>query len=100
MLPQILVLLAAVGGTAFLLGGGVWLWRRLERLESGEPGGAAGRPRLDGEVEELRRELEASREERRRLAERVDFLERLLEERDGPGSGERRPGSDGPDAAG
>lgn len=100
MLPQLFVLLAAVGGTALLLGGGAWLWYRIERLEGRQPGEAAGRPRLGDELDEVRRELDETRTETRRLAERVDFLERLLEARDDPGGEGRRLTGGGPDADG
>lgn len=95
MLPQLLILLAAVGGTALIIGAGVWLWTRTERLEGRGPGDATGRRQLEGELEDVREELAATRNETRRLVERVDFLERLLEGRDDAGDGDRRPGGGG-----
>ena len=90
-----------MSGTALILGGGAWLWHRVARLERRQPGGAAEGPRLRSELEEVRRELDDTREETRRLSERVDFLERLLEAGERP-RGERRglvggrPGGEGP----
>lgn len=82
MLVEILVLLAAIAGTAGLLGAFGWLWYRVRALEEtlggrgrsvlafgGQRGGEHGQ---EPEIPEVRRELA-------RLAERVDFLERLLE---------------------
>lgn len=98
MLPQLLILLAAIGGTALIIGAGVWLWSRTERLEGRGPGDPDGRRPLEDELEDVREELAATRDETRRLSERVDFLERLLEGRDDAGDGDRRPGGGGPDA--
>lgn len=75
-LVELFVILAAVvgsGGMVAVLG---WLWYRTRRLE--EPGS-----RLE-ELRALRDELEVTRETTRELAERLDFLERLLEAGDDP----------------
>lgn len=85
MLPQLLVLLAAIGGSALILGGGAFLWYRVQRLEDRGTGGGGNRRRLQAELEEVRDELAGTREETRRLAERLDFLERLLESGEGSG---------------
>lgn len=99
MLPQLLVLLAAIGGTALVLGAGVWLWSRTERLEGrGPPADAGERRQLEGELADVKEQLAATRDDTRRLSERVDFLERLLEGRDDAGDGDRRLG--GGDAPG
>lgn len=97
MLPQLLVLLAAVGGTALIVGAGVWLWSRTARLEGPGPGVSAERRQLEGGLEDVKEQLAATRDETRRLSERVDFLERLLEGRDDVGDGDRRPGGGGSD---
>lgn len=93
MLPQLLVLLAAVGGSALVAGFGVWLWTRAEGADRrGVVGQGGDRAALERELEGVREELETTREETRRLAERVDFLERLLESGEG-GDGEVSPRS-------
>lgn len=98
MLPQLLVLLAAVGGTALIIGAGVWLWSRTERLEGRGPGDPQERRQLEGELADVKEQLAATQDETRRMSERVDFLERLLEGRDDAGDGDRRPGGGEPDA--
>jgi len=99
MLPQILVLLAAIGGTTLLLGGGGWLWYRIERLESRGATRPAGDGEPTGEVDDLREQLALTQEEVRRLDERLDFLERLLEEGATTEEGRRLAGEEhrGPD---
>lgn len=94
MLPQLLVLLAAISGTALLLGGGGWLWYRIRRLEERGTGPGGGRREVATEIEQLEEELASNRRQTRALAERVDFLERLLEAGDGPDGARGRPTGD------
>lgn len=89
MLPQLLVLLAAIGGTALLLGAAVWLWYRLSRLEEDRAVPPGDRRQLLAEIESLQDELAGTRRETRDLSERVDFLERLLEAGEGPNGADR-----------
>lgn len=102
MVAEILVLLAAIAGTAGLLGAFGWLWLRVRELE-GRVGARTGAPGLapsgrapSGEDAEGLEQADLP-EAVARLNERVDFLERLLEgdrER-GPEHG-RLPASAGP----
>lgn len=82
-LPHLLIIFAAVAGTTFVLGGAGWLWYRIEQLEKKVEGGSAARPELSGDPDELREELAETQEETRRLAERMDFVEKLIEGGDG-----------------
>ena len=89
MLPQLLVLLAAVGGTALLLGGATWLWYRLSRLEEDRTVPPGDRRELLAEIENLQEEMASTRRQTRDLSERVDFLERLLEAGEDPNGADR-----------
>lgn len=82
-LPHLLVLFAALAGTTFVLGGAGWLWYRVAQIEKRIEGGSAAGPEPALDVEELREELAETREETRRLAGRMDFVEKLIEGDDG-----------------
>lgn len=71
---EVLILFAAVFGSGAMVAIGLWIMGRLRRLEEG----AAVQADLAGQVEALREQLAATREEVGELAERVDFAERLL----------------------
>jgi hypothetical protein len=77
-LVELLVLLAAVSGTAWIVGTVAWLWYRTKRLEEAILHGGGDRPHLASELEDIRSQLTASGDEVERLRERLDFLERLL----------------------
>lgn len=85
MMVWLLIMLAAIVGSAWVFGAWGWLWVRVKRLEEG--GAGAAEARLLRELDQLREQVASTDEEARRLAERVDFLERLLEapERGHPG---------------
>lgn len=92
MLVEILVLLAAVGGSASIVGAFAWLWHRVSVLERS---GVTVSPivlRLPEEVATVRAELADRSEAVVKLEQRVDFLERLLEPSD-PGAQLRAPQS-------
>jgi len=72
------VLIAAVVGSAGMVGVLAWIHQRLRRLESGT---APDSDRLLAENADLRDQLEAMRSDLNALDERVDFTERLLEGR-------------------
>jgi hypothetical protein len=74
---EVLVVLAAVSGSAWVMGMLGWLWHRVKRLE--EQGGAGGTRPLASELEQIEGRLTASGRDLERLDERVDFLEKLLE---------------------
>lgn len=88
--PVILIILAAVAGSTGMVGFAGWIMHRLSRLESMAPGELQ---RLLSENEALRDQVEALRSDMKKLDERVDFTERLLEgkkpESIGPGSDTR-----------
>jgi hypothetical protein len=77
-LVELLVLLAAVGGSTWIVGTVAWLWYRTKRLEDRIERGGSYRPHLAKELDDLRMELAASNEDVHLLLERLDFLERLL----------------------
>jgi predicted nucleic acid-binding Zn-ribbon protein len=77
-LVELLVLLAAVGGSSWIVGTGVWLWYRTKRLEERIEGRGKDAPHLAKELDDVRIEVAASNEDIRYLRERLDFLERLL----------------------
>jgi hypothetical protein len=81
-LVELLVLLAAVGGSTWIVGTVAWLWYRTKRLEDRILGQAGSAPHLGSELHDLAIQLQASKEEVYQLRERVDFLERLLSEGD------------------
>lgn len=80
-LVEVIVLLAAVGGSAWLVGMLAWIWFRVKRLED-QPEALRRLQRelesQEGELSELRRQIAA-------VSERVTFSERLLE-RGNPGA--------------
>lgn len=82
MIFWLLIVLAAIVGSAWVFGAWGWLWYRVKQLEQGRSGELQGRQLLS-ELDVLREEVASTQEEARLLAERVDFLERLLEGRDG-----------------
>jgi hypothetical protein len=77
-LVELLVLLAAVGGSTWIVGTVAWLWYRTKRLEDRIEARGSDRPHLAKELDDLRMELAASNEDVHYLRERLDFLERLL----------------------
>jgi hypothetical protein len=77
-LVELLGLLAAVGGSTWVVGTGAWLWYRTKRLEERMEGRGSDAPHLAKELDDLRIELAASNEDVHSLRERLDFLERLL----------------------
>jgi hypothetical protein len=77
-LVELLVLLAAVGGSSWIVGTGAWLWYRTKRLEERIEGRGSDAPHLAKELDDLKIELAASNEGLHYLRERLDFLERLL----------------------
>lgn len=77
-LVELLVLLAAVGGSTWIVGTVAWLWYRTKRLEERIEGRGRDAPHLAKEVDDLRTMLTASNEEAIYVRERLDFLERLL----------------------
>lgn len=82
MLAELLILLAAIVGSAWIVGGWGWLWYRVKRLEERGRGAGEGRERLPAELASLEQALADARKDTEILAERVEFLERLLEDRD------------------
>lgn len=77
-LVEFLVLLAAVGGSSWMVGMLGWLWYRTKRIEDAALGGRDGPKALLTEVEELKDAVSAGDRELERMTERLDFLERLL----------------------
>jgi hypothetical protein len=74
-LVEVIVLIAAVGGSGWLVGMLAWLWFRVKRLE--EQPDALGR--LRHELESQESELNELRREIASMSERMAFSERLLE---------------------
>jgi hypothetical protein len=77
-LVELLVLLAAVGGSSWMVGTLGWLWYRTKRLEDRIAARGSDTPQLAQELDHLRAELAASNEDVHYLRERLDFLERVL----------------------
>jgi hypothetical protein len=77
-LVELLVLLAAVGGSSWMVGTVGWLWYRTKRLEDRIEAGGGDTPHLAKELDDLRAELAVSNEDVHYLRERLDFLERVL----------------------
>jgi hypothetical protein len=77
---ELLVLLAAVGGSSLVVGTVAWLWYRTKRLEDRILRQGERAPDLATEIRDLKRQLQASDEDVSQLRERLDFLERLLHE--------------------
>ncbi len=79
MLVELLILLAAIGGSGSIVAVLAWLWHRVKRLE--ETGGLGGKDaeRIIAELERMRDEVSESQDGVKMLRERLDFLERLLE---------------------
>ena len=73
----VLIILAAVLGTAVFVSLIAWFANRLQRLESGG-GGASEIGRLESELDDLRAELQQAHADISDLSERLDFTERLL----------------------
>lgn len=90
-LVELLVLLAAVGGSAWVCGTMVWLWHRTKQLEDRILGQAGSAPHLMAELHELRSQLQASNQDLDELRQRLDFLERLLGGGEGGRSGTLGP---------
>lgn len=74
----LLLLFAVVGGSAGMAGMFGWILHRLSRLESGLPDDTN---RLLAENNALRDQVESLQSAMTALDERVDFTEKLLEER-------------------
>jgi hypothetical protein len=81
-LVELFVLLAAVGGSTWIGGTVVWLWYRTKRLEESILNQKKASPHLASELESIRTELSVSNEQVGLLRERLDFLERLLNQGD------------------
>jgi hypothetical protein len=81
-LVELLVLLAAVGGSTWIVGTVAWLWYRTKLLEDRILRQAGSAPQLASELHDLKTQLQASNEDVDHLRERLDFLERLLNEGD------------------
>lgn len=80
MFGEILILLAAIGGSGWVVGMFAWLWHRVRVLEMATAGvRATDAAQLRAELASLGGELSGNHEELEKLHERVDFLERLLE---------------------
>jgi hypothetical protein len=77
-LVELVLLLAAVGGSTFVVGMAAWLWHRIKRLEDAALGHSDAPMAVLTEIEELRDALNAGDREVERMSERLDFLERLL----------------------
>lgn len=72
---ELMVLLAAVAGSGTMVALLMWFAGRLRRLETG---GGRDVEQLAQQVEALREQLGATRDEVLELHERVEFAERLL----------------------
>lgn len=77
-LVELLLLLAAVGGSTWIVGTVAWLWYRTKRLEERIEGRGSDAPHLAKKVDDLRTMLAGSNEEVHYVRERLDFLEQLL----------------------
>jgi hypothetical protein len=77
-LVELIVLMAAVSGSVWIVGIGGWLWHRIKRLEDAALGQGGPPKELLAELEQLKEVLSAGDHERELLNERLDFLERLL----------------------
>ncbi len=75
---EVLILLAAVGGSGAMVGFLGWLLYRVKRLESGINADNADVERVLEQVDALREQLMTVHDEMGQLGERVDFAERLL----------------------
>jgi hypothetical protein len=75
---EVLILLAAVGGSGAMVGFLGWLLYRVKRLEGRGTADNADVERIMEQVDGLREQLSNVREEIGELHERVDFTERLL----------------------
>ena len=75
-LPILLLLFAAIGGSATMVAILGWLFHRLNRLESMGPERLR---ELHSNHETLREHLDSLQEELGLLSERLDFTEKLLE---------------------
>lgn len=74
----IIVLLAAVGGTALLMGLAVSAMRRLNQLEGRGIAGSSDLGRVLDQLDAIQDQVAALRAETAELTERVDFSERML----------------------
>jgi hypothetical protein len=77
-LVELLVLLAAVSGSTWIVGTVAWLWYRTKRLEEAILNRERASPHLAAELEDIRTDLSVSKEQVGLLRERLDFMERLL----------------------
>jgi hypothetical protein len=77
-LVELFVLLAAVSGSTWIVGTVAWLWYRTKRLEEALLNQERASPHLASELEDIRTELSVSNEEVGLIRERLDFMERLL----------------------
>ena len=75
---ELLILLAAVGGSGAMVGFLGWLLHRVKRLESVSRADNADVERVMEQVDALREQLMTVHDEMGELNERVDFAERLL----------------------
>lgn len=75
---EVLILLAAVAGSGGMVGFLGWLLYRVRRLEAGRGGGGEDVEQLAEQLDVLRAQLSAVRDEMGQLSERVEFAERLL----------------------
>lgn len=79
-LAETLILLAAIGGTGWLVAMFGWLWHRLRRLEDALGPTGTGHDRLQEDVGLLRADLLDGLDRMNSVGERLDFMERLLGE--------------------
>lgn len=75
---ELMILLAAVGGSGTMVGFLGWLLYRVKRLEGRAGAGNTDVERLIEQVDVLHEQLVSVRAELGELSERVDFAERLL----------------------
>ena len=92
---MVLIILAAVLGSAVMVAAFGWLFVRMRRLEAGDPGGRDLHHLLE-RMDDLREQFLNVQDELSQLNERVDFTERLLEPGGeppgiGPSAGTREP---------
>lgn len=80
--PQLIILIAAISGSAWMVAVLGWILNRLKRLEEGAPG------KIDRATESLREQLDEVGRRMVELEERLDFSEALL----GRGSDEATAG--------